>query len=512
MNDNEQALAKAIGKLVYCNPFRQERIDAEKEALGDDFVEEGAEWNLRNDWEGTHPNVQVLTGKVEGLAESLQKSWAGRSPSARQRELYEGVVFFHLFHHFSDEFDALVDSALSRGMKLERVGFFGRFREEADRLLVVRGEPLFPDYRAEHLFAFFFQIRRAFFQIFRYLVGRSKPAAELRAKVWESIFTHDLRRFRRSLYGRMGEMATLIIGPSGTGKELVARAIGLSRFIPFDPKTQRFEEDFAGSFFPLNLSALSVTLLESELFGHRRGAFTGALQDRAGWLEVCPAYGTVFLDEIGEVDPLVQVKLLRVLQDRTFQRIGESDSRLFRGKMIAATNRDLAREMAKGSFREDFYYRLCSDLVTTPSLREQLSESPGELGHLVRFVARGIVGEEEATEFGAEAEEWIVSHLGTDYPWPGNFRELEQCLRNLVIRGQYHPPRLAGSVTNDSFTARLLAGELTAAQLMQAYCARLYEECGNYGAVARRLGVDRRTVRKYVIRSPEEDSENQADL
>src|SRR5690606_29799135 len=127
--------------------------------------------------------------------------------------------------------------------------------------------------------------------------------------------------------------------------ELVARAIGLSRFIPFDPKTQRFAEDFAGSFFPLNLSALSATLVESELFGHCRGAFTGALQDRAGWLEVCPHYGTVFLDEIGEVDPQVQVKLLRVLQERTFNRIGETDARRFSGKIIAATNRDLATEM-----------------------------------------------------------------------------------------------------------------------------------------------------------------------
>jgi transcriptional regulator with GAF, ATPase, and Fis domain len=102
-------------------------------------------------------------------------------------------------------------------------------------------------------------------------------------------------------------------------------------------------------------------LIESELFGHRRGAFTGALADRAGWMEVCPPAGAVFLDEIGEVDSSIQVKLLRVLQSRAFQPLGGTDTRRFEGKIIAATNRDLPVEIRAGRFREDFYYRLCSD-------------------------------------------------------------------------------------------------------------------------------------------------------
>ena len=109
--------------------------------------------------------------------------------------------------------------------------------------------------------------------------------------------------------------------------------------------------------------ALPATLVESELFGHRRGAFTGAVQDRAGWLEACPAHGTVFLDEIGELEPALQVKLLRVLQERTFHRIGDTRERRFSGKLIAATNRDLAAEIQAGRFREDLYYRLCADVI-----------------------------------------------------------------------------------------------------------------------------------------------------
>lgn len=150
-----------------------------------------------------------------------------------------------------------------------------------------------------------------------------------------------MRRYRRTSYQQMGDFATLIIGPTGSGKELVARAIGLSRYIPFNAASLKFEHDFSETFFPINLSALPSTLVESELFGHRRGAFTGALEHRKGWLEVCPPVGTVFLDEIGELDSLVQVKLLRVLQTRTFNRLGATDTITFRGKIVAATHRNI---------------------------------------------------------------------------------------------------------------------------------------------------------------------------
>src|SRR6185369_1282817 len=142
------------------------------------------------------------------------------------------------------------------------------------------------------------------------------------------------------------------------------------------------------TFFPINISALSPTLVESELFGHRRGAFTGAVADRRGWLETCPDLGSVFLDELGDMDPAIQVKLLRVIETRTFHPVGDTAARQFRGKLIAATNRDLSAAMAKGQFREDLYYRLCSDQISTPSLAEQLAASPGVLRELVFYMAR----------------------------------------------------------------------------------------------------------------------------
>src|SRR5260370_14529610 len=201
------------------------------------------------------------------------------------------------------------------------------------------------------------------------------PAARLRAAVWQSIFTHDMRRYRRTLYARMRDFAEVGTGASGTGKELVAGAIAQSRYLPFDDKKLLFADD-AASFFPINLSALSPTLVESELFGHRRGAFTGAVGDRKGWLETCTQFGSVFLDELGDLDPTIQVKLLRVIETRTFHAVGDTATRQFQGKLIAATNRDLAAGIRDARVREDLYYPLCSDHIATPSIAEHTAGAP----------------------------------------------------------------------------------------------------------------------------------------
>jgi DNA-binding NtrC family response regulator len=325
------------------------------------------------------------------------------------------------------------------------------------------------------------------------------PAARLRAQVWQSIFTHDLRRYQRGLYQRLGDVTTLVTGPSGTGKELVARSIALSRYLPFNPDTGSFGERPEESFFPLNLSALSPTLIESELFGHRRGAFTGAVADRVGWLEVCPPLGTVFLDEIGEVDAAIQVKLLRVLETRSFQRLGDTQERRFRGKVVAATNRDLAREMAAGRFREDLYYRLCADRIETPSLAERLRDSPRELSDLVLFLAERQAGEELASELATEVVAWIDRRLGRDYPWPGNVRELAQCVSNILIRREYLPAvRAAAEDPRRAVADEIVSAHLPAEEVLGRYCTLVYAETGSYQEAARRLGLDRRTVKARV--------------
>jgi hypothetical protein len=493
----ERTFLQAVADVAYCNPFLPERLAAERQALGAEFVASAAQWNMRGDDPHTpHVNPLRLAARVATRLESVRTRLVnGRSATPAELALYEDAVLYVLLYRYADQFYDVIVRTMEQTATSCR--FYEAFQRDWALYFHVPGFTRATRDEAGHLFACLFQVRRAFHHIFRYIIGGSQAAAQLRAAVWQSIFTHDMRRYRRVLYDRMGDFTTLITGPSGTGKELVARAIGLSRYVPFNAKTLTFTENFPATFQALNLSALPSTLIESELFGHRRGAFTGATQDRRGWLELCRPLGTIFLDEIGDLEASIQVKLLRVLQTRTFQALGDSTDRHFAGKLIAATNRDLAAAMQQGDFREDFYYRLCSDLITTPSLHEQLRQSPDDLQALLLFIAQRVLGA-EAESLAAEVEDWIMHHLGPDYPWPGNIRELEQCVRNVLIRRTYHPPRPRPSLPDDALLPALTPGTLSAEALLCRYCTLVYAQTGSYLETARRLQLDRRTVKSKI--------------
>jgi transcriptional regulator with AAA-type ATPase domain len=495
MNASERKFAEVIAELAYCNPFLPHRIELERAALGPAFDEQHSAWNMRPEKMGEHPNVASLRERSQQLMERVrEKIAAGQKPGEQELPLYEDLVIFMLYHRYREGFDR---SILAPGNRKGRVALYDAFEEDAERYVGLPGleRIVWPD--IAHGFACVYQVRRAFHHIFGYIIGVSKPSIRLRASVWQSIFTHDMRRFRRTLYNRMADFTTLIQGPSGTGKEVVAQAVGLSRYIAFDARTRNFTEDFSGSFAALNLSAMSPTLIESELFGHKRGSYTGAVADRAGWLEHCPPQGTVFLDEIGELDETIQVKLLRVIQSRRFNRLGDTKDLEFKGKIIAATNRDLAAEMQAGRFRTDFYYRLCSDMITTPTLRAQLADTPEDLHRMVLYLTRRIVGD-EAEAVTAQVVKWIEENLGMGYDWPGNVRELEQCVRNVLVRGEYLPPRPQPADDKAALLSEIYAGELTAEQLLQRYCKIVYSLCGSYEQASRRLELDRRTVKAKV--------------
>lgn len=498
----EKQFVAAIGGLAHANPFTPERIEFERQALGDEFIAHKSDWNVRYEGEHDHPNLVRLLVRSERLLEQARERIAGQRtlPGSADLALYEDLLLMTIYHRHRAAFDELIHVDTNRSSGRQSAALYKKLAESMERYVSFGDRRVPLSEATPHLFAGFFQIRRAFDNIFRLILGMSQPAVRLRAAVWESIFTHDMRRYRRVLYARMADFTTLVTGPSGTGKELVAQAIGLSRYIPFDEAKGQFREDFAGTFYPVNLSALSPTLIESELFGHKRGSFTGAIADRQGWLEVCPPLGTVFLDEIGEVDASIQVKLLRVLQSREFVRLGETAPQKFRGKIIAATNRDLAQEMQAGRFRHDFYYRLCSDMVALPSLAERLRDNAEELPHLVAHLAQRAVGA-EASELASEVVAWIEQNLGLAYAWPGNVRELEQCLRNVLIRKAYrHQARenTKDADWHDDLYGAILGGELTADELLRRYCTLVFQDTGSYEATARRLKLDRRTVRAKV--------------
>jgi transcriptional regulator with GAF, ATPase, and Fis domain len=254
----------------------------------------------------------------------------------------------------------------------------------------------------------------------------------------------------------------------------------------------------------VNLSALVPSLIESELFGHSKGAFTNATSQREGYFGRSQSSTCIFLDEIGELDLAIQVTLLRVLQSREFQRVGETNPQTFHGKIIAATNRNLSEEMGKGRFREDFYYRLCADIIHTPSLRQQLVESPEDLEMLVSLMTREVIkgDPEEADGLTREVVDWIRQHLGENYDWPGNFRELSQCIRNVMIRGYYTPsPRCDSGVPDNprrQLAEAVANAEWSLPEVVRHYQSLVYALEGTYESAGQRLGINWRTVKDKV--------------
>ncbi len=295
------------------------------------------------------------------------------------------------------------------------------------------------------------------------------------------------------------EANILIVGETGTGKELVARHIhNLSR---------RRSHPFVA----VNCAALSETLAESELFGHERGAFTGAHATTAGWFETAQG-GTLFLDEIGELSLQVQVKLLRVLQEREVVRVGSRKAIPIDVRMLAATNVNLDRAIEAGRFREDLYYRIKVAVVSLPPLRDR----PGDivpLAHHFLATYRERLGV-SVTAFAPEAID-----LMKRYPWPGNIRELENVIHHallvaisaVVSAADLHLPHLAGKSARTQAPSNVLAAALRNA--VEAPCPNLYqsvidmlvqsayEHCdGNQVRAAQLLGVSRNVLRTHLAR------------
>jgi DNA-binding NtrC family response regulator len=487
-SSRDRHLLASVAGLGYANPFLPERIAFEKSALGREFQPAGPVWSVSvTDPHAVPPNVTAIYTKLNARIETMRQALVSASDvDPAELAIYEESVHYLLFQRYYSDFGAL----------RRRTPFYREFLEDWTRLLHLPGKRFESSAEPAHVFACFRQIHRAFRHIYDNIIGNSMPAARLRASIWQSIFTQDMRRYRRTMYRKLGEFPTLITGPSGTGKELIARAIAGSRYVPFDPARMEFADPKAETFLPINIAALSPALVESELFGHRRGSFTGAISDRKGWLEICPLSGCVFLDELAEMDLAIEVKLLRVIETRSFSPVGDTAVREFLGKLIAATNRDLPSEIRAGRFREDLYYRLCADRIHTPSLADQIQDTPGVLHELLHYMVARTVGE-EAERCLPEVEVWIATNLPAGYLWPGNYRELEQCVRNIIIRRTYRP--LEHSVAQeDEWINKFRAGEFTADALLSRYAAEVYRLTGSYEEAARRMALDRRTVKAKV--------------
>jgi len=518
----EFAVADTVARLLDCNPFLAERVELERQALGPAFVPTGPVWHSAGDAWISNPNTPVLRERLESLVAAVHPRLATAAAGATSAELdaWRSTVFYLLWLRYEDDLYDLIEppaaangaGADSRAAPPRARTLYDRFaRDVATLLAPLPGPP--PD--TPHLFAVAFQARRAFHFTFRKIFGASRPAARLRAAVWNTLFTREPARYRRSRFRFMRDVSILVTGESGTGKELVSRAIALSQYIPFDPASAAFAANPEACFHALNASTLGPSVIEAELFGHSRGAFTGAESERAGWFETCGPHDTIFLDELGDLEASVQVKLLRVIENRTFQRMGETTDRHFAGKIVAATNRNLHHDIDAGRFRADFYNRVRTVAVQTPTLREQLADCPDDLHNLLLIAARRAFGPDEAPEIAAEVAAWIDEHLGQDYPWTGNMRELEQCVRSVVVAGEHDARRTSNATAGGAGSAAIgptsaAAGDLgarmgdatiTVDELRDRYVEMTYARLGSFHETGQRLGVDWRTVKRIVGRT-----------
>jgi DNA-binding NtrC family response regulator len=305
--------------------------------------------------------------------------------------------------------------------------------------------------------------------------------------------------FSRIALAAAADVPVLITGESGTGKELVARAL------------HRYGSHRDGPFVPACLPALSPSLVEAELFGHARGSFTGATQDRKGVLELANG-GTVLLDEIGDAPLTLQVKLLRAIENREVAPVGDARTRPIDLRILAATNRPLTEMVAAGTFREDLYFRLAAFPIRVPPLRERLDDIPALARHFLARI-RGRSGQSE--ELTVE----VVAALRAR-PWPGNIRELRNAIEHAAILarggpiGVEHLPSLtdASSPRDRRGLAGAVAGWAEAAGDSDLYArflaeteppllrAALERSGGNRAAAAQLLGIDRATLRQKLKR------------
>lgn len=481
LENEDWPFLEAVARAAFANPFGKTRDDLDVfiAGVGRDIAGEEL--------------IDAVIARVEERVAGMRRAGEAdiRRHGGNRQEILRAVFLFYVFHRHAENLDRLIQAQSKHGDVPVRVPFAG------EALNDLRGFG-FGEEEALRFFAVFFQLRRAFYFIRNGLVGSSASMRDLRKHLWDTVFTHDIRWFESRLWDRMEEFSILLLGETGTGKGSAAAAIGRSGFIPFDPARNCFSESFTRNFVAINLSQFPEGILESELFGHKKGAFTGAVDNHDGLFSRCAPHGVIFLDEIGDIGIPVQIKLLQVLQERVFSPVGSHETKRFSGRVVAATNRPLDELRAAGKFRDDLYYRLCTDVITVPPLRERLREDPRELDKLLESILSRLAGEVSDRECRVIGK-ILKRDVGENYHWPGNVRELEQAVKRIILTGRYQGMKAESKRgDDDSIPLGITDGAFTAEELLAKYCSRLYRRFGTYGEVSRLTRLDRRTVRKYV--------------
>ncbi len=485
LNNTQKHFAELIYKTVAVNPFSPDAVKLEQKLCGKSHNKSGVELS------------KFYISQIDNFFEPFDKN-LGRparvsdfSHSVEQNIYY--TICYRVFHEYVERIDELVACQLKQPEGSCTVGF----ADELIKKLAVRGIELD---NAARVLSYFYQLRRAWLFISGRLKGNGPSMMRMREDIWNNIFTHNVEIYEKKLWYRMEDFSTLLLGGTGSGKGAAAQAIGFSSYIPYDAKKRQFDISFMKNFVPVNLSQFPETLLESELFGHARGAFTGATESYDGLFARCGQYGTIFLDEIAEIKLHTQVKLLKVLEERLYCPLGSHKLAKFQGRVIAATHQPIDDLCEMGRFRDDLYYRLCSDVIYVPSLRQRLDEEPGELELMVGHLLDGMVGA-GADDLKEVITRRLTKELPGDYSWPGNVRELAQLIRRIIIKSncKLETRRRSGDGESPAVGLNMAdySGECSVAELTEQYCRNLYHKYENYQVVAKITGLNWRTIKKY---------------
>ena len=480
LSSKDRDFFRLVSQLVFINPFETERGRVAHQIVGRKYKSR----EVLNKHLGSK-----VRQKLDSVVFEPRFSW--RDFRGEDQELVRIALLYDVYHSSHSEFDDLISRQISRSSEALDVHF-------ADRILALMQQRDFGSEQALRYFEYFYQLRRAWHFIYHGLIGQSQSMTRLKAHLWRSVFTSDAQWYESYLWDRMEDFSTFLVGETGTGKGTAAAAIGRSGYISFDESNNRFSESFTENLIEINLSQFPESLIESELFGHQKGAFTGAIESYSGVFALCSKYGSIFLDEIGDATVSVQIKLLKVLEERSFTPVGSHKKMHFSGRIIAATNKDIDELSDNELFRRDFYYRLCSNVINVPTLRQQIREDPATLELLLNHTIKKITGK-SPQELVSAVLEVINREISPNYHWPGNVRELEQAVRCILLNKD-HCSEIDGwcETKREPLTKILKGTNVSAQELLLAYCVSLYNEYGTYEEVARITKLDPRTVKKYI--------------
>jgi hypothetical protein len=449
-----------IYKLITLNPFSNEIIEVFKKISS---TEEHSTYN------------QLRESAVIQVGKFVDKN---KTNPLKEKTLF--IFLFYIYSNYVEKFNIFIEKQKKTTSTL-KLDFYKEIEDDFKKFNI-------PPADYAHHIAMFYQLRRAFYFIDSFLKGNSDSIKLVKQEIWNCIFTSTLELYNDQLWNKMEDFSLLITGPTGTGKSIIAKIIGYSSYIKFNTHTQCFETSFLNMFRSINLTEYSSSLLESELFGHEKGAFTDAINEKEGIFENTTPAHCIFLDEIGETPLFTQIKLLRVLQDRSFYKVGSITPVTFKGRIIGATNKSLNELTDPKVFRQDFFFRLSSNVIKLPSLQAQLQENPADISDFITHITMYVL-KSPSSQLIKSITTQITKSLA-NYTWPGNVRELEQAIRRIILTKSYNP---------HNYIKNPLLKEITAQEHLSKYIKQLYDKHKSYSKVAKILNIDNRTVKKYIF-------------